>query len=458
MDFQPNLISKNSLSWISGYLNSRVSKSIVLKRVNEKYSIEFKGYDDYQILIPSASEVFTQKSSKIPCSLIDIKQDTLIDLPFDDIPAPGLQENDIRDIYSVISENTIEFNFPLVEFLVWILSRYEEVISKKSDSKGRFPYIESHAYLHNYIERPIADEWIMILREIIKKKFSFCEITRNCFNTIPTHDIDRISEFRFIYLLRYIKILSKYLLKLDFSNIFRSILVRYGRAKHASRLDRFNTFAFIIKTSKFFGLKNRFYFICGKSSKFDADYELNNPEIETLIRDLLFNGHEVGIHPSYNSFLSESIIRAEISNFNKFFKKAIGLNFSNKNLICRMHYLRLKIPLTYSILNKNSVFSDSTMYYAEYPGFRAGTCFPYFAYNLHTDESLSLIVEPLIVMDATFTSKSYLNLGMSNESLKLITKLKNRCRDVSGSFIFLWHNSSLTDEKSKNFYRKILES
>jgi hypothetical protein len=82
------------------------------------------------------------------------------------------------------------------------------------------------------------------------------------------------------------------------------------------------------------------------------------------------------------------------------------------------------------------------MGYASLPGFRAGTCTPFYFYDIDKESVTSLKVFPLTIMDGTL--KDYMHLN-PQQAIQIITELMEKVRAVNGTFISLWHNDSFSD-------------
>jgi len=122
----------------------------------------------------------------------------------------------------------------------------------------------------------------------------------------------------------------------------------------------------------------------------------------------------------------------------------------------RMHYLRWEWPETAHILSENIIKSDSTLSYADMAGFRCGTCIDFEMFNPISQKLIGIRQYPLIVMDRSISSKSYQNLGLSEEAYNYARLLRKRCEDVNGNFICLWHNNQVETDEQKNFYSNLI--
>ena len=63
------------------------------------------------------------------------------------------------------------------------------------DEHQRFPAFSSHAYKHGYLERPIVDEWMHILGQVIKRQWPKVPLCKHEYQTIVTCDVDHPFEY-----------------------------------------------------------------------------------------------------------------------------------------------------------------------------------------------------------------------------------------------------------------------
>jgi peptidoglycan/xylan/chitin deacetylase (PgdA/CDA1 family) len=269
-----------------------------------------------------------------------------------------------------------------------------------------------------------------------------------------SHDVDRPSRYGFRSLKPLIRAMAGDVLK--YRNIKGALIapwVRLNTRQQLHRADPFNTFDWLMDVSEANNLKSAFYFICGRTHPMkDADYEPEHPAIRNLMRRIHERGHEIGLHPSYGTFQKPGLIKQEAERLKRICAE-VGIEQAEWG--GRMHYLRWQQPNTLRAWADAGMDYDSTLGYADRPGFRCGTCHEYPAFDPAMQETLELRIRPLIVMEGTVLSPKYLALDSAQATEKLI-KLKTFCEKVGGQFGLLWHNSELYSDNLRNIYSEVL--
>ncbi len=447
--------TSNQLEWLQTILRERLSVHLSLKVLNDKHAV---------ITLPSS----TKKIEILLDPLTFLKADTsllmgswlpesegwLASALGPDLPAPGLSQGQNKLIHKTNEGYCIKYD--ILGLIFWVLTRIEEIDHKGVDYHGRFSAYSSHAFKNGYLERPIIDEWLIILRQVMKKLWPSQDLIENKFKIKLSHDVDVVSRYRFATPYHIIRRMMVDILKYrDFCSALLAPWASFFKADKLSRYDRYNTFEWIMEKSEALGLKSSFYFICGRTNpQFDAEYELDHPIIRDLLRTIHSRGHEIGLHPSYNSFLDQDTICSEAERLQKICAEE---NIKQDMWGGRMHFLRWKHPNTLNGWEKAKMDYDSTMSYAEHAGFRCGTCHEYPAFDPLVDRILKLRIQPLIAMEHTVISKSYMGLGLSDRAYDKFLQLKNACKAVDGTFTLLWHNNQLTTKAERDLYTSIIK-
>lgn len=353
------------------------------------------------------------------------------------------------------SATTIRIDVDILGSSFFMLSRYEEYLIEKEDGFGRFPAVESVATKADFLHRPIVNEYTELLWAAIKTLWPETKREHKKFTVIPTHDIDR--PFAYAYV-SYFSIL-----KLFFEGIFlskdplqaatrlqRSIVSKITNGQQ----DPYNTFGYLMQQSEMRGLTSEFYFLTQITNPHkDANYSLQDKSIQKLLHDIFRRKHIIGLHTSYNSYLSSEQTQREA----QLLKEACSqLGIQQEKWGGRQHYLRWKTPTTAGNWETAYMDYDSTLYYAEAPGFRSGCCYQHPIFDLQRRETLHLVERPLILMDASIIDTSYMALS-TEEQRELISTLKSNCRAFDGLFTVLWHNSNLETKEIRSLYEFTLD-
>jgi hypothetical protein len=322
------------------------------------------------------------------------------------------------------------------------------------DNHQRFPATSSHAYQNGYLERPIVDEWLMILGQVIERVWPGIELKQREFSIKVSHDVDSPSMYGFKPWSIIGRMMAGHLLKRrDIKAFFTAPYVKLATGNRLHPADPCNTFDWLMDVSEANNLQSAFYFICGGNHPNDVDYQPEHPVIRNLMRRIHDRGHEIGLHPSYNTFQQPELIKQEAEHLKRICAEE-GIEQSQWG--GRMHYLRWEQPMTMRAWANAGMNYDSTLGYADRPGFRCGTCHEYPAFDPVAQEQLSLRIRPLVVMECTVIDSVYLGLGVTDEAEDKIKQLKNCCRRVGGNFGLLWHNSYFKSNVLFDIYSRVI--
>ncbi len=344
------------------------------------------------------------------------------------------------------SDDESDFPFDIFTAIFYLITRYEEYMPFSPDKFGRFQPQESVAYAFKFLEEPIIEKWIEILKVFFKNRYKNILFSQSTFKYVPTIDIDSAFAYRSKGFLLGTALIVRDIIKGDITTFMRRIKVLI----HLNP-DPFDNFDFLKKSIKDSGKRTIFFFLSGRRGKFDKNISLRKKTMRNIIRGVSQYA-TVGLHPSFESNRKIAHLEHEKANLEKVLK--------NKIKKSRQHFLKMNFPKTYLNLIKTGVAEDYSMGYAAIPGFRAGTCTPYNFYDLTRDkEETDLKIYPFQLMDVTF--KTYLN-KTAVEAEKKIIELREKVKRVNGTFIMIWHNDTFAPTPEGKDWRqlfvKLLES
>jgi len=324
----------------------------------------------------------------------------------------------------------------------YFVSRYEEYLPYTPDEHLRFPADMSLQFKLGLLKTPVVDQWSIILKNLLYSKLPNLHFGSRKFEFIPTIDIDRAYHFKSSGILKNTARFIRAIAKGDTERL--SNIVNTGLGK---RKDPFDTYQFLHQIHEKYDLEAIFFFLLSYKgdSKHDVNIHPNDEQLQRLIIDTA-KVAKVGIHPSYASNTQVQKLAEE--------KTLIDTLLHKKVDISRQHYLKLHLPKTYLQLIKAGINHDYTMGYASQVGFRAGTCTPFFWYDLQLEKQSHLKVHPFAVMDSTL--HKYLKL-QPNQAIMLINELIESVKMVDGTFTSLWHNESLSETGHWKGWKEVYE-
>lgn len=359
-----------------------------------------------------------------------------------------------------IDNDIVRVEIDIFGTIFFMLSGYEELANPKRNKYGNFSAYESISYKAGYLNRPVVDEYVKVLSELLKKFFSeevFREhkeqhnIYVSCDADHPLH----CKGYKFPHILRPVAgdLLRRRSLKLAYQRLLNYWYSTTDPA-YDFRLDPNNTFRWYMDVCEAANLKAAFYFISGHSAgRIDGCYNVENPYILALFKQINERGHEIGLHPSYNSFRDEKQLKCEYDTLSRALSM-VSPSLSIKGT--RQHYLRWDVSCTPDYLDSLGVDYDTTGGFADHPGFRYGTAREFTMWGWKEQRVLRLKQRPLIVMEASLFAKEFLNLKVE-DAFDLIMDFKRRALEY-GNFTLLWHNNNLLKEQEKDLFKSILSN
>ena len=327
----------------------------------------------------------------------------------------------------------------------FMLTRWEEYVSKNRDEHDRFPATESLAFKQNFLDRPVVNENVEKLKKMLLNLDNSLFFKEYNYKFTLTHDVD--VPFKYYSLKSTIRTLAGDLLKRGDIKLFFSNLNNFIKSKINYKKDPFYTFDFILEMNKKYNISSYFFFMSGGTTNKDNFYNINDFRIEQLIKNIKDSNNHVGIHPSYSSYDDMKQLSKE--------KKALSVIVNLDIKFGRQHYLNFAIPDTWQNWEEQNMLFDSTLGYADMPGFRCGVCYEYSVFNILTRKKLKLKEKPLIVMECTIFEERYMNLNYEDSYRKII-KYIDIVKQYNGEFVLLWHNDRLISCEQKILYKRIL--
>ena len=345
--------------------------------------------------------------------------------------------------YAVLDNgNLLPFDVFAASF--FLVSRYEEYLSQERDQYGRFRAESTWMFKNGMLQKPLVNIWVKSLGIKLKSIYPDLSVKQPKFTFIPTYDIDAAWAYKHKGIYRTVGGFLKDLAAGDMERIKERHQVLRGKRK-----DPFDSFDFQFELQKTFKLKPIYFILCGEYDTNDKNISIRKPSFQALIKRL-GDYADVGIHPSFSSYLDIEKMQREIDNLSEVLHRPLTKS--------RQHFLRMNLPRSYQKLIELDISDDYTMGFASQVGFRAGIADTFRFYDLENDMVTNLRVHPFAIMDGTM--RDYLNLDVE-ASLRLAKQLVDEVKAVGGTFIYLTHNETLGGEQRwvgwPEMYRQLIE-
>ena len=218
-------------------------------------------------------------------------------------------------------------------------------------------------------------------------------------------------------------------------------LLEYTKVRAGLSQDRYATFDYIMQTQAQRNIKSTWFILLCSDNLWGLDLNKYAKQLKRITAA----GHEIALHPGYDSYLSPEKRRAE--------KEAIEQLAGCTITGARNHFLRFKIPESYHMTHDTGLIYDSTLGFAEHEGFRSGFCSPFKPFDPLRREPVEILEIPMSIMDGTF--RDYQNISPEQAEIR-IKAMIDHVADIHGTIVFNWHNTFLLAEESG--WRKTYEN
>jgi hypothetical protein len=180
----------------------------------------------------------------------------------------------------------------------------------------------------------------------------------------------------------------------------------------------------------------------------DPSYDVRTDvKLQQKLKQLIYDGFEIGLHGSYYSAAEEK----QLFNEKSILEDIIGQPVEK----IRQHWLRYEENITPVLHNKFFKY-DSTLGWNDHMGYRSGCASRYRPYNHDKQEPFDYMVTPQVIMDSVL-------FDYSADRIKLQEKkaffMLNHIQSFKTSHISIsWHQRVCNDDyKWHKFYEKILK-
>lgn len=360
----------------------------------------------------------------------------LFEAGFSDLEINVQKWDDTIGFFSTSERSHLPYDIFAASF--YLMSRYEEYLPHVKDAYGRYAATESLAFKHQFLNQPVVDIWAYKFKSVLMAHFPDYKFPEQSYKVIPIIDVPMAYLFKHKGIIRTIGGVLNDIYRLNFKRLSRRILVILQLKR-----DNYDTFDTLISLQKQSNLRFLFLFLIGKFSTYDKNISINKSEFRSLIKSV-GDYCSIGLKFSFASIDHLELMKEERDKFN--------LVTNRKTTVSRNSYSKVNLPQAYRNLLELDIEEDYTMGYVNQLGFRAGTCTPFYFYDLDNEIETPLKIYGYHCNDyALLQHKSLLD---KTETLnKLITEVKK----VNGTFIPVFHNYTFSADQRWNGFETLFK-
>ncbi|WP_231490656.1 hypothetical protein [Pedobacter sp. Leaf170] len=310
-----------------------------------------------------------------------------------------------------VDDSTLPFDVFAASF--FIISRYEEYLHKDK-SVLNFKAEDSYQHKWKILNRPIIDEWAMLIKNVIRKNYPSFKFSEKKFKHQPTINFTLKPDVPPGFFPK-----SKFI----FSSIFNkeqkflSSVFDELTGLSVNPAEVLESFPDTQTPQK------PIYFV---------NFPLDSKNIFTFrnSKHLLENKNIGLFRPCATDKEKLASLKADLLQLKKLQQGLVNLSSQQID--------DLKLPSCYLNLISAGITADYSMGYEDTPGFRAGTCTPFNWYDLQLEK-----VTPLLVYSYCLSDEHFTHLD-TQEAKKLVTGFIDVVKLVHGYFISNWQLRSLS--------------
>ena len=245
--------------------------------------------------------------------------------------------------YAVYGQgNLLPFDVFAASF--FLVSRYEEYLSQVRDQYGRFRAESTWMFENDMLQKPLVDIWTLALGARLQAVYPDLPIKKRKFTFIPTYDVDAAWAYKSKGVYRTLGGFIK-----DLSSGDRERIRERHQVLRGKRKDPFDSFEFQFELQKEFKLKPIYFILCGEYDTNDKNISIRKAAFRSLIKTLGDHA-DVGIHPSFSSYLDIDKLRKEINSLSEVLHRPLTKS--------RQHFLRMNLPRSYQKLIELDISDD----------------------------------------------------------------------------------------------------
>ncbi|MFQ5482091.1 MAG: hypothetical protein ACE5ER_04975 [Nitrospinaceae bacterium] len=165
----------------------------------------------------------------------------------------------------------------------------------------------------------------------------------------------------------------------------------------------------------------------------DPDYDVLEPQVRDLIKNLSQLGYRIGVHSSFYSWNAPEQLQSE--------KERVERALEGATTVCRNHWLRFSWKDAWETQQAVGFQMDTTLGFNDRSGFRVGAALPIHPWAPDKRQPMEILSLPMVIMDSHVYD--YQDLDDPAREAQLSFWLEE-VRQVKGVATLIWHPHALS--------------
>lgn len=378
------------------------------------------------------------------------------------MPLTANQKSFLQQQVSLWTGFKIDCELP-PEFASLILG-LSEANSPFCDAWGNKDYQHNPLFWSGQILEPVISQWIAQQAGQNKsknkdyqalpiwpqgKKFAVC----------LTHDVDWISFNSLRAQIRHLKVCLRTTRQESGRNqAFLNSLATIANSlfRKIKKEDKTIVFEPWLELEDSLGFRSTFFFFPDRASRYHVydglyyqyqdrlTFQGKRIFVPDLMRKLEMHGWEVGLHGTFESFDNGEELKLQ--------KEQIEKSLNREIVSTRQHYLHFDIKKTPLVQSKAGFKYDTSFGFNFLIGFRNGLAFPFFHYDLQSDEPIPILQIPLHIQDSALFNSIKLDTA-PELAVRYLKEIIDKVEKINGCVTLSWHPNYYNDKQWPGWFR-----
>jgi hypothetical protein len=331
--------------------------------------------------------------------------------------------------YLHTSDSSCDLGYDIFASVFYFISRYEEWQPFQKDKHDRFELDQSILFKDQVHLKPVVNLWIEEFKKALIKFYPELRFPNKRFQYISTIDVDNLYAYKYKGSYRVMGASGRDMITFKINNLLRRFKVLQGKAN-----DPFDIYEEISALTKQKNIPLFYFFLQRTGTEYDRTVDPHSLAFKEVFEKLNKADVAYGLHPSYDAYKNDALLKEELGIMNSNSGKQITLS--------RQHYLRFNIKTTPQQLIAHGMKADFSMGFASGAGYRAGTFTPFYYYDLQNEKTTELLMVPFAIMDGVYFVYSQTDPA---EAKKQILQLAEEARGLNGIFVSVFHERTFDE-------------